>query len=475
MLKRSGTRALLFTVFFICFLSMFSFILSCQNQNYPVAAADPISDIVMVEDHSEVLVQWMQAGYKELVLVNVDHHDDLRLIPEYKINRLVSLYKDKKWDEILPERDRGVRSLYILGDFIYAAYRLGIIKKLHWVATSGFLHYEDMEQGAAALLRAFGYSDDIISTFKKSGNAVTGTIFGLEVSISSMEGLPKIKEPVLLTIDSDYFPNKIEKTQSGELSVLNDFFKNLGSKNLMVRHLSVAYSVYGDYTPVTARHIGDEIAYGFQHPEIFKQQTFPELWIYRDKGFGMLRKGFHEDALNTFIEALDIYQDEPTLLLGKSLSLAFNKKDDESFQTLAELLLIKKEYDYAYIFIGSRLGKEKKIERAERYLKEYLRLHPDSIHGLMSYADVLYDDGRDEEALNIYKKVLNRDEYVNAVMYAGDALFHLKRYKEALTYYERGMSLLNEIGYRSLRNYPESVRNMNAIRSKMKGAEKSNR
>jgi hypothetical protein len=98
--------------------------LSCQKQSYPVAAVDPISDIVMVEDHSEVFVQWMKAGYKDMVLVNVDHHDDLRLIPEHKINRLISMYKDKKWDEILLERDRGVRSLYILGDFIYAAYRL---------------------------------------------------------------------------------------------------------------------------------------------------------------------------------------------------------------------------------------------------------------------------------------------------------------------------------------------------------------
>jgi tetratricopeptide (TPR) repeat protein len=284
-----------------------------------------------------------------------------------------------------------------------------------------------------------------------------------------MEGLPKIKEPVLLTIDSDYFPNKIEKTQSGELSVLNDFFKNLENKNLEVRHLSVAYSVYGDYTPVTARHIGDEIAYGFLHPEIFKQKTFPELWIYRDKGFGQLRNGFHEDALNIFIEALDIYPDEPTLMLGKAVSLAFMKKDDEAFQVMKELVRIKKEYDYAYKYIGSSPGMKEHMERAVLYLKEYLRLHPDSFHGLMSYAGILYDDGRDEEALHIYKKVLNRDEYVNAVMYAGDALFHLKRYKEALTYYERGMSLLNEIGYRSLRNYPESVRNMDVIQSMTKG------
>jgi len=235
-----------------------------------------------------------------------------------------------------------------------------------------------------------------------------------------------------------------------------------------VQNVSIAYSMYGDYAPVTARHIGDEIAHGFLHPEIFITHTFPELWIYRDKGFGLLRNGFHEDALKVFIEALDIYNDEPTLLLGKAVSLAFTGKDDQAFQVLADLLLIRKEYDYAYKYIGLILGKERHMERAERYLKEYLRLHPDSMHGLMSYADVLYANGHDEEALSIYKKVLSKDEYVNAVMYSGDALFHLKRYKEAMSYYERGLTLMNEVGYRSLINYPESVRNMDLIRSMMK-------
>ncbi|UCH80861.1 MAG: hypothetical protein JSW20_14165 [Nitrospiraceae bacterium] len=475
MLKSLRRCALLHTVFFLCIVVISPYILSCQNQSHPVAVVDPVSNIAMVEDHSEVLVQWMKAGYKDMVLVNVDHHDDLRLIPEYKINRLISLYKDKKWDEILRERDRGIRSLYILGDFIYAAYRLGIVKKLYWVGSSGFLYHKDILQGADALLRAFGYADDVIATFQKRGNTVTGSIFGLDVTISSIESLPKIKKPVLLTIDTDYFPNKIEKAQSGELAVLNEFFMNLRNKNMQVQHASIAYSVYGNYTPVTARHIGDEIAHGFLHPEIFITHSFPELWIYRDKGFGLLRNGFQEDALKVFIDALDRYQNEPTLMLGKAVSLAFIGKDNEAFQAMAELLFIKKEYDYAYIFIGASLGKEKMMERAERYLKEYLRLHPGSIHGLMSYADILYADGRDEEALDIFGKVLAMDEYVNAVMYAGDALFHLKRYEDAMSYYERGLALLNRIGYRSLRDYPESVRNMNFIRSLMNGKAPGNK
>ncbi len=58
----------------------------------------------------------------------------------------------------------------------------------------------------------------------------------------------------------------------------------------------------------------------------------------------------------------------------------------------------------------------------------------------MAYGDIFYDNERDEEALKVYQ--------------------------EAMTYYERGLKLLNEVGYKSLRNYPESVRNMNIIQSR---------
>jgi len=451
------------------FIGAFIFLTSCQNQKYPVAAVDPIKNITVVEDHSEVLVQWMKAGYEDMVLINVDHHDDFRPIPEHKMMRLKNLYDDKKWDEIVSSRDKGAHSLYVLADFIYAAYRLGIVKKLYWVATSGFLDYEDIEKGGRAFLRSFGYPDDVIASFRKSGQALSGTIYGLEVVISSMKNLPGIKEPVLFTIDSDYFPNRMEKKDEGELQAMMEFFYHLRNRNVRVKHLSISYSVNGDYTPVIDKHMTDEIAHLFSHPEIIDNQLFPELWKVRDRGFGLLRNNLTEDAFTLFSDSLTVFPGEPTVVLGKATSLSLMGKDDDAFNVMDTLLQDNPEYDYFFIYMGKVLGEKKQLERARRYFDEYLRLHPDSFYGLISYGDILYANARDDEALKMYQKVIAQGDYVNAIMYAGDALFHLKRYQEALTYYEKGLRLLNEVGYRSVRNYPESVRNMSIINKSIRG------
>jgi len=77
------------------FIGALFFVTSCENQQLPVAAVNPINTIDIVEDHSEVLVEWIKAGYRDMVLINIDHHDDFRAIPEHKIKRLKNLYNDK--------------------------------------------------------------------------------------------------------------------------------------------------------------------------------------------------------------------------------------------------------------------------------------------------------------------------------------------------------------------------------------------
>jgi tetratricopeptide (TPR) repeat protein len=452
-------------IFSLCIMSLFLFIISCERQTYPVAAVDPIPDIHLVEDHSEVLVDWMKKGYKNKILINVDHHDDLRYIPEHKINHLQQLFKEKKWDEILRERDKGVQSLFVLADFIYAAHRLGIVERLYWVATSGLLEAGDREGGARSFLRAFGYPDEIINTFRQDSNAVTGNIFGITVTISSIKNLPEIKEPILLTIDNNYFSNRIQKTGATELMVIKDFLTHLQTKKLEIQHLSIAYSVHGDYTPITDRHLAEEIFHILQHPEIIKNTAIPKIWGIRDRGFALLRSQRGNDALTVFSEFLPAFPDEPTLILGKAIALSMMEKDSEALSTIRELLIQNPEYDYVYLYLGKNLGSKGMVQRAQTYLEEYLKRHPGSFYGLMTYGDIFYHNKMDKEAFEMYQRVLVQGEYINAVMYAGDALFHLGKHQEAMKYYERGLGLLNEVGYRSLRNFPESVRNMTTLKS----------
>jgi len=451
--------------FFILFLILIPLlIISCSRGDtggrYPVVGVDGVKDIYIFEDHSEALVHWMKRGYKDCILINVDQHDDLRYIPEYKIQRLKELVKNRQWDEIANSHDRGVPSLFTLADFIFAAYRLGVINKLYWVSPSGLLKWPDIQKGAQELLRAFGYPGEIIKTFKADGRVAEGRIYGLDVVLTSVENLPELDEPVLITFDVDYFSNSLWKLKTGELDIFSRFFSMLKKKRLHAKDVTIAYSVNGGYTEPIYRYLGDELKQLLGKPGIAVDRNYPELWRIRDRGFRYFRKKGYEESLVVFDEGLKRYPDEPSLLGGKAAVLTMMGRYDEALINIEKAVEVEPEYAYLYVFLGRSLGQQGRIKEARRYLDVYLKIDPGSYYALITYGNVLYDNANDNEAFEYYSRILSMYEDVNALMYAGDALFHLRRFQDAKIYYHRGLTLLNEIGYRSLRNYPESVRNM---------------
>jgi len=439
------------------------FVSSCSGrkiEQYPVIGINDINDVGVYEDHSEVLLRWLKRDFKDVVLVNVDEHDDLRFIPEKKIHKLRKLVEERDWNGIASAHDRGAHSLFTLADFIYAAYRLGIVKKLYWVSPSGFLKWNELQKGAEELLRAFGYPERVIKTFKVENGAVRGRIFGLEVVLTSLENLPEIDEPVLFSIDVDYFYNSIKKQKKGEIDIFREFFKELRNKKIHVMDITVAYSVNGGYTPAVYRYLGDEILELLANPEMASKDNFPLLWRYRQQAMLAYFKGEIETASKTLNEALEKFPQEPSLMAGMVAVLAIEGKHNRALKLLSSLIKQSPRYAYLGIYLGRSLSEKGALVPSLNYIKQFLKIHPNSYYGLMAYGDALYNNAKDQQAFEYYKRILSFYEDVNAYMYAADALFHLKRFQLARQFYHRALLLLKEVGYRSLRDYPESVRNM---------------
>ena len=349
---------------------------SCQKEVFPVAGVDPVTDISVVDEHSEFLIDWMKKGYKNMVLVHMDEHDDFRYIPEYKMRQLKNLYKDKKWDEIESSRDKE-QGLFSIADFIYPAYKLGIIKKLYWIPTTDKILSYKLQTHAQTLLDSWDYSDDIADSFHKEGNTLRGNIYGLDIIISSLNALPEIQEPVLFSIDIDYFSDVIKDSQSDELDVIKDFFSKLMKKNLKVKRVNIAYSTNSGHTPITDRHFCEEIIYCLQHPEILHEWDVPELWKVRNRGFGLIRNDRTEEAMKFFRNSLNTYHNEPTLLLGKAISLSLTGKNEEASKTISRLLQSKPEYDHVYVYLSKALEEKGENQVAKQYFWKYFKRHPD--------------------------------------------------------------------------------------------------
>ena len=98
----------------------------------PVIGKDPIPELLTVEDHGMALARWAEQGIRDAVLINIDTHDDMRLIHEDKIIRLKELYRKKDWKGITEADSSADQGLYHVGNWIYAGVSLGIIKEVYW-------------------------------------------------------------------------------------------------------------------------------------------------------------------------------------------------------------------------------------------------------------------------------------------------------------------------------------------------------
>jgi len=351
-------------------------LLSCQEANYPVAGEDPVKNTTVVEDHSEFLIDWMQKGYKDMILVHIDEHDDFRYIPEYKMRQLKNLYREKKWAEIDNQRDKA-HGLFSIADFIYPAYKLGIIKKYYWVPTTDRILSDKIQKNMREFIESWAHSEEIVRPFSNDGHTIAGNIYGLDIEISSIQDLQEIKEPVLLSIDLDYFADVIEETKTEELQVIINFFSTLRKKRIKIKDVNIAYSTNGSHTPITDRHLCEAIIYFLEHPGIKSSHTIPPLWNMRNEGFHLIRSNKPEDALQFFNNSLAQYNNEPTLLLGKAISLTLTDDHTSAMNTIPRLLQADPDYDYVFIYLREVLKEKGNTSLAQYYFSEYFKRHPD--------------------------------------------------------------------------------------------------
>lgn len=217
-------RLITFSEFFLTFLLLIVSTLSCKRTtpHFP-------STVSLVENHSDILVPWIQSGIRNAVAINIDAHDDCIPIPSTQTDRLKQLLA--KGDTVAILNANGVTDscLYDISNFLTAAYELGIIKKTFWaVPMPGSLSKE--------------YSHMPFKT-------------RLIDSLASL----KIKEPVLLTVDADCIDQFATYHCISILDAIKLIAETVKNSSWDVRHVSVSYSEYGGYLPVTLRWVGNAL------------------------------------------------------------------------------------------------------------------------------------------------------------------------------------------------------------------------
>jgi tetratricopeptide (TPR) repeat protein len=164
---------------------------------------------IVFEEHSTVLAHWHRRGVRGATLVCLDAHLDLQFIDAARIERLARCDHDHAMralespHPLHPSRD----ACFGIEDFLYAASRLGIVRRLVWVAPPHVLAF-GFSTALAGLQQMEGVTIEQLESFRTTrGGWLEGELLGLAMLIGTLPqlGALKLEQPLLLDIDADYF------------------------------------------------------------------------------------------------------------------------------------------------------------------------------------------------------------------------------------------------------------------------------
>lgn len=431
-------------MFFICLLT-FGAILStgCSPKDkswpYPVLGRDSIDQVEVFEDHSDVLASWARKGIKGATLINIDAHDDIRWRSDENIDRLRRLHKLGAWDAIQGASRWGDNRLYDMGSFIYAAARMGIIKEVYWIIPYPIFARPEPEDMLWALLRSSRLPDSDIEGFSTDRGCFRGRAHGIPLNICGIESLPSLKRPVVLSIDSDFFPVMAEKYDTDIPTAIERVFEGMYKQQYPIQHSFVAYSVNGNYTPVSHRWLGEWIRNMVSEPQAVGAPP-PDIWLIFEHVDYMLKTRRSSSLLDYLTKALDRFGDDPAILLYMAYAKYQLGRLEESFFFAERSCIEDSHYCGGLADLGVILAGSGNVLEGERFFARAYRHNPNMMYHTLQFADMLKEAGYKREAIAYYKKYSAWFGTSLTGFLIGDLYDELGEHGNALVWYEKAYS-----------------------------------
>ncbi len=439
--------------------------LSCTervNKRYPVIGVDSVTDVGVMETHSDALLRWMKMGIRDAILINVDTHDDIRRIPDEKIERLAELYRRQDWEALERADSLADKSLYNIGNFIYAAARLGIVRELYWVIPFAKFATPDPLGGVKRLLETYSFPEESIRSFALIDGCARGSFYGIPVSVCGIEQLPEIREPLILSIDVDFYPPMPVDYRVDRATSLRMLFLSLFRQNYRLMDTVVAYSVRGGYLRPYQRWMGDATIEILKKPSLIN--SMPEIWsilsaadyYLKSEKYGELL-GFLEGVRTKYPSSLplDTYLAFGYLGVGRygeALNMGKN--------------LCNQDMNYCYILtdMGVKLAKEQKPYEAEPFFSYGYEKNPKINYGQIYLGNALRKAGRFEKAIRYYMAYRKMNGSYPVDMIIGETYLMMGDEKRAREFFDSGRETLRNKRYVDVKNEVVSAALKTAVR-----------
>lgn len=408
---------------------------------------DPISKVVMMEDHHEAFYAWKKAGVEKRILVHCDPHIDFNWILDQDPAEILHAATRRQVEFALKKRTiwnfyaRPLEKTINIGNYIYPAIKEGIVREFYWVVPDGMTKRSQARNG---LFRFFLNLRKIfperVQRLRQTEGGVSCVLDGVPTAACSMEFLSPISEPVLLDIDTDFFiipsftpfyphfdPENIEPWLRPSKLV-----ERLRSKGLMSDFVTIAYSVEGGFTPLDYKYLGNELKSILQ-----KMPHEDEAAFHFGEAKSCQRLGQLEEARNHYAKSVrkdSGYASAYNNFGRVYLSLNKLEKSQKAFKDILEL---DPENPYALIGLGSCFARQKKLEEASLCYGKALEIKNDLEEARYSLAFLWFRKGLYQKAMALLEERGNFEEYKIPVYLLKGFLFRkMARWDEAILAYE---------------------------------------
>lgn len=380
---------------------------ACRSSQ-PVLGKAPITPL-MAEDHSEALARWAEKGIRDAILINIDTHDDMRWMHEDKVNALRDIYRKKDWQRFRGAAGLGDNSLYHIGNWIYAGGRLGIFREVYWVIPFEVLSMEAPDSKMRRFLKEYEFNDEEIASFSLEGGQFRGTFHGTSLTVCDIRSLPDIDSPVLLSIDTDYFPPYSTVHEKSYLPSIHELFIALYGQKYRIQDAVVSYSVNGDFLPPQLRWVGDTIGTILGKPGSLNEDP-PELVTLLQQ----IDNDYRTPDTASMLKLIENWQGtypEASLFAYKALAHTLRNEPESALKAALESCARDRRYCTLLPYIGTYHYSGGRYALAEKFFLAGFRANPAMVNGLFQYAHCLRQTGRIEEAIAWYEK----DEAANGL------------------------------------------------------------
>jgi tetratricopeptide (TPR) repeat protein len=431
--KVKATAALL--LLSLMLLSLF-LLTRYEKQKYPVLGTNMIEHVGVFEDHRDALAHWIKKGIRNAVLVNIDAHDDLKRVPPEQMEMVKAAYQQREGDYRDAEVALGGYAAVSNSNFIHAAAKLGIIKKVLWVVPATYDLFSDPGNRLAALLKMYGFRDEDIKTFRIKNGCFIGATDGIPLTICDIRSLPDVSEPVLLSVDVDYFPAMVNDNDSRITDSVKQTFNALFNKGYAIRDAIVAYSVNGGFMDPCYRWVGDLVIDNLRIPGLVSQAGLPDRYFLLQRADLLLMMKRYGELLDDLSPFLHDAVAEPAILSYAAKACQGLGETEKSFHYAEKACLSDNRYCYCLPELGTIVLDEKGVDAAERFFVRGYDLCPDMDYGQFRFAMALKEFGRHDDAIKYFKDFRNCYGSFPVDLYIAETFLRKGDERSAMRYYD---------------------------------------